>query len=117
MTDIYIEPGIAGMPDAVDQLRHLTGTGHRVFILGALPASMEAVPSIARADELPDIPSPGSWLLTTDPELCGQRRPPMTSMLLGPRPAPSPRPAPRCDAEARDLAAAVLHILGHEAMG
>jgi hypothetical protein len=117
MTDIYIDPGVAGMPDAVDQLRHLTETGHSVFILGDLPASMEAVPSIARADELPEVPTAGSWLVTTDPGLCGSRRPPLTSMLLGPRPAPSPRPAPRCDAEARDLAAAVLHILGREAMG
>ena len=56
MTDIYIDPGVAGMPDAVDQLRHLTETGHRVFILGELPASMEDVPSIARAEELPDVP-------------------------------------------------------------
>ena len=41
MTEIYVDRGVAGMPDAVDQLRHLTGTGHRVFILGALPASMD----------------------------------------------------------------------------
>jgi hypothetical protein len=115
MTDIYIDPGVAGMPDAFDQLRHLTETGHNVFILGNLPASMEEVPFLARAEELPEVPPPGSWLVTSDPELCGARRPPLTSMLLGPRPAPSPRPAPRCDAEARDLAAAVLHILGHEA--
>ena len=31
MTDIYLDPGAAALPDAADQLRHLTETGHRVL--------------------------------------------------------------------------------------
>jgi hypothetical protein len=117
MTDIYIDPVAAATPDAVDQLRHLTGTGHRVMVLGDLPATLVDEPSMTAADALPMKPPPGSWLLTADPERCADRRPPMQTMLVGPLPAPSPRPAPRCDTHARDLAAAVLEVLGREAMG
>ncbi|MFL5775606.1 MAG: hypothetical protein ACJ76W_04950 [Chloroflexota bacterium] len=117
MTDIYLDPIAAGMPDAADQLRHLTDTGHRVIVVGELPGTMTDEPSIGSVDALPDAPTAGSWLLTADPELCADRRPPLQSLLVGPRPAPSPRPTPRCDADARDLAAAVLEILSREAMG
>ena len=116
MTDIYIERGVATMPDAADQLRHLTDTGHRVFVLGELPSTMQDIAQIEPVEGLPEPAAKGSWLLTTDPQLCGDRRPPLSSMLVGPRAAPSPRPAPRCDADARDLASAVLEILGREAM-
>ena len=117
MTDIYLDASAATMSDAVDQLRHLTDTGHRVIVVGDLPATMAEVPSIERVAALPDAPAHGAWLLTADPNVCGERRPPMQTMLLGPRPAPSPRPAPRCDAEARDIASAVLEILRYEVMG
>jgi hypothetical protein len=117
MTDIYVDPIVAAMPDAADYLRNLVDTGHRVVILGEPPESLSDSPSIAGVDDLPDEPAPGSWLVTADPELCAARRPPMMSVLVGPRAAPSPRPAPRCDAEARDLSSAVLEILGREAMG
>jgi hypothetical protein len=116
MTDIYLDPTAAGMPDAADYLRNLTETGHSVHVLGELPEALADMPSIAAA-ALPDEPAPGSWLITADADLCLERRPPMQTMLVGPRVAPSPRPAPRCDAEARDLASAVLDILGREAMG
>jgi hypothetical protein len=116
MTDIYLDPIAAGTPDAADQLRHLTDTGHRVLVLGDMPKALADSP-ISAAASLPVKPPAGSWLLTANPELCADRRPPLQSMLLGPRPAPSPRPAPRCDADARDLAAAVLEILRREAMG
>lgn len=116
MTDIYLDPSAAGTPDAADQLRHLTDTGHRVLVLGDLPQAL-ADASILTATALPPKPPAGSWLLTANLELCADRRPPLQTMLLGPRPAPSPRPAPRCDADARDLAAAVLEILRREAMG
>ena len=117
MTDIYLEPGAAALPNAVDQLRHLPDTGHRLFILGDVPATIADLPSIVSVESLPEAPVPGSWLLTTDSTLCADRHPPLMSMLIGPRPEPSPRSAPRCDAEARDLASAVLEILRHEAMG
>ena len=117
MTDIYIDPLTAKMPDAADQLRHLTETGHRIHVLGEAPPALVNALEFERADELPASPTAGSWLLTADAELCGDRRPPLSSMFVGPRPAPSPRPAPRCDADARDIAAAVLEILRREAMG
>ena len=117
MTDIYLEPGAAALPNAADQLRHLPDTGHRLFILGEVPDTIADLPSIVSVDGLPESPLPGSWLLTTAPALCADRHSPMTSMLIGPRPAPSPRPFARCDADARDLASAVLEILRAEAMG
>jgi hypothetical protein len=117
MTDIYLDRGAAALPDAADQLRHLTETGHRILVLGDPPPALAAIPSVDGVEALPEVPDPGSWLLTADAQLCSERRPPMASMLIGPRPAPSPRPAPRCDADARDLAAAVLEILRREAMG
>ena len=117
MTDIYLDPLAAAMPDAADQLRHLTDTGHRLLFLGEPPAGLAGEASVERADGLPHKPAQGSWLLTADAELCAERRPPMSSLFVGPRPAPSPRPAPRCDADARDMASAVLEILSREAMG
>jgi hypothetical protein len=117
MTDIYLDPLAAALPDAADQLRHLADTGHRLYVLGPRPSGLAELASVDEADGLPDAPAAGSWFLTANVELCAERRPPMASMLIGPRPAPSPRPAPRCDADARDLAAAVLEILRREAMG
>jgi hypothetical protein len=38
-------------------------------------------------------------------------------LLVGPRAGRSPIHRPRCDTAARDLAAAVLEILAHDAMG
>ena len=117
MTDIYLDPLAAAMPDAADQLRHLADTGHRLHVLGATPPALAGALDVEEADELPSSPVAGSWLLTASSDLCGERRPPLSSMFIGPKPAPSPRPAPRCDADARDLAAAVLEILRREAMG
>jgi hypothetical protein len=117
MTDIYLDPSAAAMADSADQLRHLTDTGHRVIVLGDMPSALADEAAIEHQAELPDVPAPGSWLLTADPNVCGDRRPTLQTMLVGPRPAPSPRPAPRCDIETRDLASAVLEILRHEVMG
>jgi hypothetical protein len=82
-----------------------------------VPEPLADVPSVTGSTTLPDEPPAGSWLITVDPELCLERRPPMQTLLVGPRAAPSPRPAPRCDVEARDLASAVLEILKREVMG
>ncbi|HEX5012784.1 MAG TPA: hypothetical protein VFV72_01405 [Candidatus Limnocylindrales bacterium] len=117
MSDIYLDSVAAAMPDAADQLRHLTETGHRLHVLGEAPPGLSAALEIEQVSQLPSSPPTGSWLLTASPELCADRRPPLSSMFIGPRPAPSPRPAPRCDADARDMAAAVLEILRREAMG
>jgi hypothetical protein len=86
MTSIYVDPSAASAPDAADHLRHLVDTGHQVFLLDGSQSTVAT-------------------------DLGGVR-----SLLVGPRPAPSPRPTPRCDAEARDLASAVLEILSRDVM-
>ena len=53
MTDIYLDPGAAALPDAADQLRHLTETGHRVFVLGDPPDALAGLPAITRAEACP----------------------------------------------------------------
>ncbi len=117
MTDIYIDPTVSSMPDAADHLTHLLDTGHRLLLVGGAPALVaEALPGASQA-ELPDRVTAGSWYVSSDPAMCADRRPGLQTLLVGPRLAPSPRPGPRCDAEARDLASAVLEILRLDVMG
>ena len=94
MTDIYVDPSVAGMPKAADQLAHLLDTGHHVVLVGAYPpALLAALPGAGttRADR----PSPRrSWNVSADPAICSQRLPGFQKLLVGPRLAPSPRPGP-----------------------
>jgi hypothetical protein len=118
MTDIYIDPSVASMPDAADHLSHLVDTGHRLILIGDSPAAVQSALAAAGTSEaMPEHVSPGSWRVSADPAMCGKRLPGLQTLLIGPRIAPSPRPGPRCDAEARDLASAVLEILGRDVMG
>ena len=118
MTDIYIDPSVARMPDAADHLRHLLDTGHQLFLIGDFPAAVfDALPGATAMESMPAAVTAGSWSVSSDPEMCGQRLPGLQTLLVGPRLAPSPRPGPRCDAEARDLASSVLEILGRDVMG
>jgi hypothetical protein len=118
MTDIYIDPSVAGMPDAAAHLVHLVDTGHRLILVGGPPpAVLEDLPGAETVETLPDTVTAGSWHVSADPASCGDRLPGLQTLLVGPRLAPSPRPGPRCDAEARDLASAVLEILGRDVMG
>jgi hypothetical protein len=118
MTDIYIDPSVASMPDAADHLSHLVDTGHGLILIGDPPEPVAtALPDALRAAELPDRIAAGSWYVSADPALCGERRAGLQTLLVGPRLAPSPRPGPRCDAEARDLSSAVLEILRRDVMG
>jgi hypothetical protein len=118
MNDIYVDPSVAGMPDAANHLAHLLDTGHRLVLIGASPSAVvEALGGAESLAALPNAVTPGSWHLGADPAICNQRTPGLQTLLVGPRLAPSPRPGPRCDAEARDLASAVLEILGREVMG
>jgi len=118
MTDIYIDRSVAGMPDAADHLRHLLDTGHRLVLLGGAPAAvLDALPGASASEGMPGGVTAGSWYVSSDPAACGNRMPGLQTLLVGPRLAPSPRPGPRCDAEARDLASAVLEILGRDVMG
>jgi len=119
MTDIYIDPSVAGMPDAADHLTHLIQTGHKLILVGDAPEPVAAaLPEAVLAEALPDRVAAGSWYVSADPAMCGDvRRAGLQTLLVGPRLAPSPRPGPRCDAEARDLAATILEILRRDVMG
>lgn len=118
MTDIYVDPSVAGMPDSAGQLAHFLDTGHRLILLGDCPAAvLDALPGAEAAAGLPEAIAPGSWHVSDDPAVCADPVPGLLTLLVGPRAAHSPRPGPRCDAEARNLASAVLEILGREVMG
>lgn len=118
MTDIYIDPSVAGMPDAADHLTHIVDSGHNLFLVGGAPAPVAAgLPGAVPVAVMPDRVEAGSWYVSSDPAMCGDRRAGLQTLLVGPRLAPSPRPGPRCDAEARDLASAVLEILRRDVMG
>jgi putative NIF3 family GTP cyclohydrolase 1 type 2 len=118
MTDIYVDATVARMPDAANYLAHIIDTGHGLILVGDCPAAVvDALPAASLAEALPRSVSPGSWHVSADPEICGANERGLRTLLVGPRLAPSPRPGPRCDAEARDPASAVLEILGREVMG
>jgi hypothetical protein len=118
MTAIYLHPSAVALPDAADRLANLVDTGHDLVLVGDVPGGLaDAVPAARRAAELPADVERGTWFVTADLETCGERRPGLQTLLIGPRPAPSPRPGPRCDVEARDLASAVLEILRRDVMG
>lgn len=118
MSDIYIDPSVARMPDAADHLRHLLDTGHQLILIGDVPAPvLDALPGATALEATPASVAAGSWYVSSDPAMCGKRLPGLQTLLVGPRLAPSPRPGPRCDAEARDLASSVLEILGRDVMG
>ncbi len=118
MPMIFVDRSAIGLPDATAHLAHLVDTGHAVILIGTADlVDPEGLPGAAIASELPPDPPRGSWFLTADSATCRERRAGVHTLLIGPRAAPSPRPGPRCDAEARDLATAVLEILSREAMG
>lgn len=115
MTTIFVDASAAFAPDADANLAHLPESGHDVVLIGG-----EAGPVADRAAwrrrlaALPDDPPRGSWYLTADPATCGDRRPGLRTVLIGPR-EEGPRPT-RCDSTARDLRDAVLEILTADAM-
>jgi hypothetical protein len=117
MTDVYVDSRLALGPGAALQLGHLVDAGQSPFLVGAWPGDRATLPDVPRLEEIPPDPARGSWFVTADPARCGQRIAGLRTLLIGPRVGRSPTPGPRCDAEARDLAAAVLTILAHDAMG
>jgi hypothetical protein len=118
MTAIYVDPSAAGVPDAADHLAHLLETGHELILVGDCPeAIVNALPGATRLAEVPADAARTGWYVTADPRICAERHGGIRTLLVGPRPAPTTRPVPRCDAEARDLATAVLEILSRDAMG
>ena len=118
MTDIYVDASVASAPDAADQFAHLVDAGQRVIFIGAgAEAVMTTLPDSPTHDRLPDDPIRGSWFVTAEPTRCAKRPAGIRSLLIDPRTGHSPVQGRRCDMDARDLAAAVLEILTHDAMG
>ena len=117
MTDVYLDGALASAPDARGHVANLIDAGQRVTFVGADPGSVATFPDVTRLDSLPAEPERGSWFVTAEPARCAERPAGVRTLLIGPRAGRSPVQGPRCDTEARDLAAAVLEILAHDAMG
>ena len=118
MTDIYVDASVASAPDAAGQFAHLVDAGQRVIFIGAgAEAVVTTLPDAPTLERLPDDPIRGSWFVTAEPARCAERPAGIRSLLIGPRTGHSPVQGRRCDTDARDLAAAVLEILTHDAMG
>jgi hypothetical protein len=118
MTDIYLDAPVLSAPDATDHLGHLIEAGQRVILVGvAAETALAKLPMAVRLDQLPSDPARGSWFVTAEPARCADRPAGVRTVLIGPRSRGSGVRGPRCDTVARDLAAAVLEILAHDAMG
>jgi hypothetical protein len=105
-----------GEPDGLlERLGHLVDAGHAIVLVGPRdhPAAGERTWA-GRVDVVPDEPEPGAWYMTADPATCGDRRPDLRTVLVGPR-SEGQRPT-RCDTTARDVREAVLEILAADAM-
>jgi hypothetical protein len=118
MTTVYIDGPAASASGAVDHLANLVDAGLRVALVGiGAEGSAASVAGVEALVSLPAEPSRGSWFITAAPARCAERAAGMKTLLIGPRTDRSPIHGPRCDTEARDLGAAVLAILAHDAMG
>ena len=121
MTRVYFDPAVlfagpAVSSDAADALGNLTETGHELILLTNVPIALpDGFPHLRQTSRID--PSPAtSWYLTADPESCGERRPGLRTMLVGPGPATRRATIQRCDIQTRDLHAAAIEILAREAM-
>ncbi len=103
---------------AVDALRHLADARCEIVLLGIAPSPQLADLGVpVRFSDAVEASDGETWVVTADPAWCERERPPgIRSILVGPRRPPGPRPTAHCDIEARDLGAAVIEILTHEAM-
>jgi hypothetical protein len=112
---IYLDGTAALDPDITERLAHLAEAGHELVLVARAGHPTADLPAWSdRVDVLPDSTPRGSWYLTADPGTCGDRRPGLRTVLIGPR-AEGPRPT-RCDTTARDLRDAMLEILTADAM-
>jgi hypothetical protein len=121
VTRVYIDPpvifaGAAVSSDAAEALGNLADTGHELILLTNAPVPLpDGFPHLRQTSRIDPAPAT-SWYLTTDPESCGQRRPGLRTMLVGPGPATRRATIQRCDIQTRDLHAAAIEILAREAM-
>ena len=73
MTTIYVDPSVAGAPDAVDHLRHFVETGHDVVILGDGHADLARSLGVRTTQSIAGRIAAGAWLVTADPAGCADR--------------------------------------------
>jgi hypothetical protein len=104
-------------PGTVEAVGHLVDAGFEVIVVAADEIPMPSLGDrVTRADMLPEHLDAGAWFLTGEPyPALGRPRGGLT-MLVGPRPPAGKVPLPRFDLEARDLPAAAMEILTHDAM-
>lgn len=104
-------------PGAVEAVGHLVEAGFEVVVVAPEDAPMPPLgDQVTRAEVLPEHLDSGAWFLTGEPYLSAGRPRGGLTMLVGPRPPVGKVPLPRFDMEARDLGAAAMEILTHEAM-
>lgn len=113
MSTIFLDLSAVTSRDAAARLTHLVDAGHELVLVGEDDHRTD-LPLANRVRSLPSEPPMGSWFVTADPATCGDRRPSLRTVMIGPRTA-TPGPT-RCDSTARDLRAAVLEILAAHAM-
>src|SRR3954451_14614313 len=97
MTRVYMEPGVLLVqsgadpahgsrvaPDAAEALSNLADTGHELVLVTNDRVTLpDGFPDIRKSPPIDPGPST-SWLLTTDPDLCGRRLPGLKTVLVGP---------------------------------
>lgn len=103
---------------AADALRNLAEGKCEIVLLGMTPTeSLAGLGVEVGFSDTVEASEAETWVVTADPAWCERVRPAgVRSILVGPRRPPGPRPTAHCDIEARDLGAAVMEILTHEAM-
>jgi hypothetical protein len=114
MITIYVDGSAALQPGASNRLAHLVDADRELVLVA--PAGHPSAGLLAWAGHLPampDPPAPGSWFVTADPAICGDRQPSLRTILIAPRSEPRPT---RCDVTVRDLRDAILEILAADAM-
>jgi hypothetical protein len=112
---IFFDGSAALDPDVGERLAHLADAGHQLVLVAPEEHPAWSLGSWSdRSPSMPSNPPRGSWFLTADPATCGDRRPGLRTVLIGPREL-GLRPT-RCDSTARDLREAVLEILAADAM-
>lgn len=112
---IFFDASAASDSDVGDRLAHLADAGHRLVLVADKSHPAAGLSAWARVvAALPAAAPRGSWYLTADPATCGDHRPGLRTVLIGPR--ETLRSPTRCDSTARDLRDAVLEILTADAM-
>lgn len=115
MITIYLDGSAALQSGALNRLTHLVDAGHElVLVAPAEHPSANLLEWAGHLPAMPERPAPGSWFVTADPAVCGDRQSSLRTVLIAPR-ASGPRPT-RCDVTVRDLRDAVLEILAADAM-